>query len=401
MTTTKSSLKMQGGTLVKPGEYALLAAVFASFSPIQPINAATLNAISISYFPLIEQPGELQEYWKLDTPKNREAMGLDPMGAAVNDFSGGDNFNLSQIRNRVSEIQIGAINALEEGSRYHGYKEPFAAKSIEYNFINNIEILDAVPLSNRFYNGNPLPDYQAIMNRQNICNYVDNQGVKEVWIYSYAGVGKAGWESNFSSKYGDISNSDRYPYDLPLCQNSYTVYDYNYERYIAEAVHNHMHQFESIFGDVDSSLFWGKFTASCGNTHFPPNARYEYDYHSPNSVFTDCEDWHPYGTGQLTSISNATWGDNEVKYYIYWMQNIPGLNNGLTNCSPQDSTCIPTERLKNWWTFIYDFDKAYQNKTFWEYIPPEPESVPEPSSLLSFLGAGLAAIIGLGRKRLP
>lgn len=371
----------------------------AVLAPLQPVNAATLNAISISYIPVIQQSNQSPDNWMLDTRQRREALGLDPSGAAINDFYGEYNFSLSQIRERVSQIQNGAKNALEEGSRYHGYKNSSAEKSIEYNFLNSIEILEGVPLSDRSYNGNPLPDYMSMMNRQNICNYVDNQDVKEVWLYSYGGIGKGGWESNFSSKYGDISNSDRYPYDLPQCQKSYTVYDYNYGRYVAEAVHNHMHQFESIFGDIDYSLFWNKFTSSCGNTHFPPNGQQDYDYHNPNPVLSDCEDWHPYGTGKQTSISNATWNDDEVNYYIYWMQNIPGANNGLTDCSPQDSNCVPTKRLKNWWTFINDFDKAYTDKTFWETIPPDDsKSVPEPSTI-PFISAAAAALLAF-RKRL-
>lgn len=400
-------------------KYALVVAGFVLCSPLQPVNAATLNAISISYFPLIPQAGELQDNWKLDTKQTRSTLGLDPSGAAIDDFFGEYNFTLSQVRDRVNQIQVGAKNALEEGSRYRGYKNPSATKSIEYNFLNNLEILEAVPLSDRTYNGNPLPDYLGMMNQQNICNYVDNQGVKEVWLYSYGGVGKAGWESNFSSKYGDFSNSDRVTFDLPSCQNSYTVYDYNYGRGVSEAVHNHMHQFEAIFGQVDSSIFQ-KFTGfknlfgipepteevittgvrRCGNTHFPPNAVQDYDWYNPIPVASDCEDWHPNGTGQVKDISSITWEGNDLKYFIYWMQNVPGLNNGLTNCSPQDPNCVANQRLKNWWTFINDFDNAYQDPTFWENIPTSPQpptTVPEPSTL-AFLGAGIAAMIGLRRK---
>lgn len=340
-----------------------------------------VNAISINYFPLIAQPGTPQDNWRLDTKQTRQAMGLNPSEAAIDDYYGEYNFTLAEISNRASQIRSGAKNALEEGTRFQGYKYP-GAKKIKYKFVGSTDILEPVPLLNdRFYNGNPLPDYLAMMNRQNICKYVDKQGVKEVWLFTYAGVGKAGWESNFSSKYGDISNSDRYPYDLPICQHSYTVYDYNYGRYIAEALEDHMHQFEAIFSAIDIGLFQ-TFTGfnggvpteqaqttgirRCGNSHFPPNGVKDYDWSNPNPVPSDCEDWHPVGIGEVKQISSSIWNSDPLYYFIYWMQNVPGFTKGLTDCAPNDQACVPTKRLKNWWTFIYDFDNAYKDITFWQ-----------------------------------
>ena len=96
-----------------------------------------------------------------------------------------------------------------------------------------------------------------------------------------------------SGPFGDISNSDRDPKDLPVLSKTYTVYHYNYQRGASEAVEDHIHQIEAVLNFVDgrdrtppeqwpSLLFWGKFVGSdrtnkivhpgCGWAHYPPNA---------------------------------------------------------------------------------------------------------------------------------
>ena len=131
------------------------------FALLRPVQAVPINAISLSYFPLIPQPGQPQDTWKLDTRQTRISMGLDPTGAPIDDTFGEYNLTFSEVRGKVSRIQGGAAAALEEGSRYHGYNDASAVKSVEYNFLTSLELLEPVPLSNRLYNGNPLPDYLA------------------------------------------------------------------------------------------------------------------------------------------------------------------------------------------------------------------------------------------------
>ena len=43
----------------------------------------------------------------------------------------------------------------------------------------------------------------------------------------------------------------------------------------------------------------------------------------------------------------------------YWMQAIPGVNNGLT---------YRGKKLRNWWTFVFDWDKARAEK--WTLVMP-------------------------------
>ena len=47
------------------------------------------------------------------------------------------------------------------------------------------------------------------------------------------------------------------------------------------------------------------------------------------------------------------WDGNSLKWFIYWMQNLPGAGNDLT---------YRGKRLTNWWIFIGDLDNAVKNK---------------------------------------
>jgi hypothetical protein len=173
--------------------------------------------------------------------------------------------------------------------------------------------------------------------------------------------------------FGDISNSDRDPRDLPVLAKTYTVYHYNYQRGVSEAVEDHMHQIEALLNAVDgrdrtppdqwtSLLFWGSFVGSdashkivrpgCGWAHYPPNGEKDYDWNNPRQVLTDMDDWKPDGSGERKLMGSDQWQGKSLKWFIYWMQHLPGPENGLT---------WQGKALTNWWVFMGDFDAAMQN----------------------------------------
>jgi hypothetical protein len=184
---------------------------------------------------------------------------------------------------------------------------------------------------------------------------------------------------------GDISNSNRDNSDLPLYEHTYVVYPYNFRRTNNQAIHNYGHQLESILGHVDwdpdwnKSLFWKEFvgrqedgshvTGRCGWTHMPPNTTDDYDYYNTTVVDSDIADWRPDGLGATMPVNVDTWerhpyqwpaeygsnppgyADGEAHWYIYWMQSMPGRDNGIPNGS---------ERLTNWWVFPAAWDLAIE-----------------------------------------
>ena len=91
----------------------------------------------------------------------------------------------------------------------------------------------------------------------------------------------------------------------------------------------------------------------CGWAHYPPNAEGDYDWANKRVVTSDIEDWKPDGSGEKKEITSSIWDGDSYKWFIYWMQSVPGMDNGLTdNGKP----------LRNWWFFIADFDTAMANK---------------------------------------
>lgn len=275
---------------------------------------------------------------------------------------------LETTRRKVEEATAEALRSLEEGSRYHAYSNPEAPSSLRYRILARMEFYEPVPTYEDDAFDVPVTDYNAIMKRIDARDWVENRGVKEFWIWGYHGGKVVLWESNMASPHGDVSNSNRDPDDLPVFSRTYTVYHYNYQRSSHEAVHNHFHQLEHLLNHVDGRettpdedwdqlLFWGKFVGSdkshkivrpgAGWCHYPPNAEQDYDYSNPRTVETDIEDWRPDGTGARKPISSERWDGDDLKFYVYWFQSLPGAGHSLVH---------EGRPLRNWWIFTGDWD---------------------------------------------
>ncbi|MEZ4860878.1 MAG: hypothetical protein R3C14_06200 [Caldilineaceae bacterium] len=266
--------------------------------------------------------------------------------------------SLDQIRRHTAQTTEQVVAALEQGSTYHGYKDPSARPSLHYHIVDRLEFLEPLPTWPKPGHRAPMTDYNAIMQRIDIAKWVE-QGVKEVWLWGYHGGVVDLWESNMAGPYGDISNSDRDPTDLPVLDQTYTVYHYNYGRGPSEAVEDHMHQIEAILRHIDPDLFWNKFVGKpgegrCGWAHYPPNGERDYDWRNPKYVWTDIEDWRPDGSGQKQRLNCQRWRSDSLTWFIYWMQNLPGADHGLA---------YRGRPLTNWWRFIGDFDGAMAERT--------------------------------------
>jgi hypothetical protein len=262
--------------------------------------------------------------------------------------------SLRDLRAHTERTTQQVIEALHQGSRYHAYKNPAAPPSLRYTIEGTIEYLEPLPTWPKPQHRVPMTDYNAIMARIDARTWIEERGIKEIWIWGYHGGVIDLWESNMAGPFGDISNSDRDPRDLPVFSKTYTVYHYNYQRGPSEAVEDHMHQIEALLRQLDPDLFWNKFVGKplegrCGWAHFPPNGERDYDWRNPRKVWTDIEDWRPEGGGRKIEINSGRWNRDSLQWFIYWMQSLPGLDNGLT---------YRGRPLTNWWRFIGDFDAS-------------------------------------------
>ncbi|MFN3979987.1 MAG: hypothetical protein ACK4SA_06355 [Caldilinea sp.] len=263
---------------------------------------------------------------------------------------------LETVRAHTQTTTAIVIDALEQGSRFRAYKNPNAPPSLRYTVVDSIEFLEPLPTWRKPGHRVPMTDYNAIMARIDARRWVTEHGVKEIWIWGYHGGVIDLWESNMAGPWGDISNSDRDPHDLPIFDRTYTVYHYNYGRGPSEAVEDHMHQIEAILRHVDPDLFWNKFVGKpgegrCGWAHYPPNAERDYDWRNRTVVWSDIEDWRPDGGGERIPINCDRWNGDSLQWFIYWMQSLPGADNGLT---------YQGRPLRNWWALIGDFDATMQ-----------------------------------------
>ncbi len=263
--------------------------------------------------------------------------------------------------------------ALEEGSRFRAHKDPEALPSLGYRIVDTITIHEPLPLG-MADPGNAdvhFADYNAILSRVGIERYVEDLGVKEVWLWGYHYGSIAPAESNMASPTtGDISNSYRFPDDMPVLDKTYILYNYNFTRGAGCALENHMHQIESQLiwacqrQDGNLDLYEREFIAEgrCGWSHMPPNTRSDYDWANPTVVESDIEDWRPDGAGEKLPTSCEAWasktydwpdgdasfGDwHQITWFIYWMQSHPGRGNRI----PHGEGWVT-----NWWTLVGDWD---------------------------------------------
>ncbi len=314
---------------------------------------------------------------------------------------------------------------LEEGSKFRGYNSMEAPPSLGYRVVDYITVYEPLPpgkfrFMDSFGNATHFTDYHGMFDRLGIENIVNGLDVREIWLWQ-GGVDStfpvydpsfhnplvfiADWESNMSSPFtSDVSNSNRDPTDLPVYDHTYVLYGQNIRRTQAEAIHNHGHQLESILSHVNvhtegnSKLFWQDFVGRdeqfnwqqgrVGDTHHPPNADVDYDYQNEAFVESDIEDWLPDKSGATITMNKDHWGglvfpwpggtDDampqriESQWYIYWMQNMPGIQNLIPRASSASASSrtqfMPgmasnTKRagddvMSNWWTFTGAWDES-------------------------------------------
>ena len=320
------------------------------------------------------------------------------------DFSDSDR-SLSSIRAKVRRLNSEGVSFIETATKYKGYKNPSAVSSVRPVIRYEIEYLEPVPAASNSGENVPRTNKFAYLNRANICDYVDDRGVRQVWVWMYHNVGVVEpVESNMAmgrniddlwnyNGFGDVSNSHRLN-DLPICENTYTVYEFNYMRGLGEMTEDFGHQIESLLGYADESLFskfvgsdgvWGSniniASSGCGSVHYAPNSETDYDWYNEKRVFSGCEDWKPDGSGTKKIVNCETWGgsdcsvgDGGVAWKKWWMQNIPGKDNGLS----YDGTS-----LRNWWDFFGDFDEALSH----DRSLRERFEISDPNNLPSFSGS--------------
>jgi hypothetical protein len=320
---------------------------------------------------------------ELDRNRTQDSVGQDMTGTF---------YTLDRAKVKTLKDKIIEKNAIEEGTRYHDYNTNKVSQYIDIDVVAYINVYEMnynyIGVSSNYKRPWWNLDYNELMTRINLKKYVEDLGVKEVWLTTFPR--EQGYlsynvdESNMASPLtGDISNSYRLQNDLPIFNKTYVMYGFNGWRGVPEDLHNRGHQLESQLSYIDNNTWWNKFakTGRSGWTHMPFNTIKHYDYAKDSLVSTDIMTWKPSGgtyvnlnkdswvnktyvfesqIGGMTSNSAGLSGtvnystDPQVKWFIFWWQSVPGYNNGIFD---------GTTKVNNWWDIFYNWDDAIKNKT--------------------------------------
>ena len=301
------------------------------------------------------------------------------------------NLKIPEYSNWLLSNDIRTKHAIEEGSKFRGFKDSL---SIPYIGIKVIKIFNFYEMD--VLKDNQTPDYTKIFEKINMKELVEVYGVKEIW-FNNKSLGLP--ESNMSSKLtGDISNSTKIQNDLPIYSNTYVVYGNFIHRWYAENIHNRGHQIEAQLAYLDNTFFWQDFVGypkgapkpyfqggRCGSTHYTPNSTGDYDYDNKTLILSDIGDWNPNNNGvkkmvnindwqksrnlpvklptfsqsqywsDLTKANDIGW-DPQGGWLIYWFQSIPSNKPIMYSQNGINYT------IENWWDIFYNWDDAIKTK---------------------------------------
>lgn len=209
-------------------------------------------------------------------------------------------------------------------------------------------------------------DYPRTFREYGVLPRIDRGEIDEVWFFGGPYFGYA--ESAMAGPRAFYINGD--VYEKVPSRRPFAIMGFNYERGVAEMLHDLCHRTESTMSRVyggwkteELTTNWARFAANfaqsggvaaTGTCHWPPNAEKDYDYGNPRSVDSSAEDWlaYPHLTGKTTKVNRDTWGgpDYHRNYMRWWFAHLPRAPG--TN---------PDGRRNDWWQYVFRFDE-YDDK---------------------------------------
>lgn len=273
-----------------------------------------------------------------------------------------------------------------ENEQIRGYQEDLAAISnglLQPQIVQKLAIKEFQPFPDGFtYTfesyarclGRPVPkdcedrkwqfDYPTWVRNNRICEIADAQNIDEIWVLSHPFV--MTWE-NFMVGPNASFDINGGAYNMPACKRHYAFVAPTYDR--ADLfLHNYGHRIERTMNYLtghwsteDATRYWQNFSkyniSSCGNTHFPANARNAYDYGNETPQTFSCVDWanFPDLVGAKENIACNAWGCVDRGWQRYWLSNLPhATGSAVLKNNRQIGFCMK----KNWWEYLANPDNA-------------------------------------------
>ncbi|HEY6041304.1 MAG TPA: hypothetical protein VIX58_04170 [Anaerolineae bacterium] len=255
---------------------------------------------------------------------------------------------------------------------------PRKADSYQYSvaeYLNVIQNLRTGVSPDRHHDPDGV-DYWKIVNDYHLIERVMHDEIDEVWMFGgpYFGF----YESRMVGKKAFWCNAPPLEHSDQSTRR-FIIMGYNYERSVAEMIHDIGHRTEFIMAQVFDSMnflnnafreivagapntalfanprnIFERFItvdrispghAQVGLVHFPPNADKDYDWNNPRVVTSACDDWlrFPDLQGTTRQVSCSDWGNGAVEqHHRWWFKRIPHVQ-GRTGTV-----------ANNWWKYVID-----------------------------------------------
>lgn len=204
-------------------------------------------------------------------------------------------------------------------------------------------------------------DYPKTFEDFGVLPRIDSGEIDEVWFMGgpYFGYN----ESAMAGPGAFYVNGE--VYDKVPSKRAFVIMGFNYERGVAEMVHDLGHRTESTMARIyggwraeELTTNWARFAsnvwqsgghAGVGSCHVPANGESHYDYANPRKVESDADDWlnYPNLTGKKSMVSCENWGgpDHQRNYLNWFFSRLPRASGWNTD-----------GRLNNWWEYVYHFN---------------------------------------------
>jgi len=208
-------------------------------------------------------------------------------------------------------------------------------------------------------------DYERVIAQYGLAEAVSAGQCDEIWLFGAPYFGY--WEAAMAGPGAFFINGG--VYEKVQAKRPFAIMGFNYERGVAEMLHDLSHRTEATMSKVyggwkadDLSTMWAKFaanekqsgTAAVGSCHWPPNAEKDYDYANPRTVLSTADDWlnYPLLSGAKRPVNCETWGgpDYHRNYMRWWFSHLP-----------RKAGLGPDGKLANWWLYVFQFEKTVLN----------------------------------------
>jgi hypothetical protein len=286
-------------------------------------------------------------------------------------------------------IMVSLTNWINLGTTWHGITTTQSA--IAFGFVDNM--IHIVPTYPPTQTGSGWYDLNAVYQQFDICNRIAAGEIDEVWIMA---DGKPYGHVYSGSEWTVNAETWALPKGMPTPYCGRQIYTLllNFDAQPKNALESWVHSMEGAMKLYESSGYEAcDFTplqtygltggepectgahaynnlyayttrpdpvngnvGMCGDAHIganvpssimdydpntPPYWFYVWDY--PNTALNRCNDWQWGNVTSSQTISCAVWGCNQTGWQVYYLQNMPGLNN---NSHGRSGALRP-----NWWNF--------------------------------------------------